>query len=187
MPNHISHLDAPLVGAFACRKLKKHAIHGIGDEKLWYNRYFRKFADLINGFPVRKQTKSIQIVDYAIKRVNNGSSMFWFPEGQRHKNPEENKTNPGKMGSGMLAHAVNALIIPAFLAGTEFAMPVGKPLTFGRRPRSINILVKYGSAVPLDDLRDLPPSKETSLQVVNRIMEHIEVLRPQAKYVNQKG
>ncbi len=186
MPNHVSHLDAPMVGAFACKKLQKHAIHGIGDEKLWYNRFFRKFAEMINGFPVRKQTKSIEIVDYAIKRVKNGSSMFWFPEGQRHKNPEENKCYPGKIGSGMLAHAVDAPIIPSFLYGTEFAMPVGKPLSFGRRPRSINILVKYGPPVPLDDLRELPPSKDTSIKVVNRIMDHIEALRPNGKYIIQK-
>ena len=64
-------------------------------------------------------------------------------------------------------------------------MPVGKPLTFGRRPRSINILVKYGPPVPLDDLRELPSSKDTSLKVVGRIMDHIEALRPKGEYVNQ--
>lgn len=187
MPNHVSHLDGPMVGAFACKKLRKHAIHGIGDEKLWYNRPFRKFADLINGFPVRKNTKSTDIVEYAIKRVENGSSMFWFPEGQRHKDPSDNRSYPGKIGSGMLAHGVDAPIIPAFIGGTEFAMPLGRPLTLGRGPRSINILVNYGKPVPLDDLRELPPSKDTSIKVVNRIMEHIENLRPNGEYRNQRS
>ncbi|MHA2253632.1 MAG: lysophospholipid acyltransferase family protein, partial [Candidatus Kariarchaeaceae archaeon] len=176
----------PIIGAFSCRRIKNHAIHGIGDEKLWYNRAFRKFADLINGFPVRKNTKDTDIVQYAIKRVEKGSSIFWFPEGQRHKNPADNKCYPGKLGSGMIAHALSVPIIPAFIYGTEFAMPVGKKLTLGRGPRSIKILVKYGPPVPLDDLRELPSSKETSQRVVNLIMDHIEELRPKGRYRMQK-
>jgi 1-acyl-sn-glycerol-3-phosphate acyltransferase len=83
-----------------------------------------------------------------------------------------------------LAHAVDAPIIPAFVTGTEYAMPVGKPLSLGRGPRSINILVRYGKPVPLDDLRQLPQSKQTSKQIVDRIMDHIEALRPNSKYTN---
>lgn len=185
MANHLSHLDAPMVGAFACRRIQNHAFHGIGDEKGWYNRSFRKFAKMLNAFPVRRGTKNIDIVKYAIQRSNKGESMLWFPEGKRHKNPSENKCYPGKLGSGMLAHGANLPVIPAFLSGTEFAMPVGQRLSMGRGPRSLKILVKYGKPVPLGDLREIPASREVSQKVIDRIMERIEKLRPKGPYRSQ--
>lgn len=185
MTNHLSHLDAPIVGAFACRRIRNNAFHGIGDEKGWHNRSFRKLAKMINVFPVRRGTKNMNIVKYAIQRSNKGESMLWFPEGKRHKNPSENKCYSGKLGSGMLAHATNVPVIPSFLSGTEFAMPVGQRLSMGRGPRSISILVKYGKAVPLGDLRDKPASREVSQKVIERIMEQIEKLRPKGPYRSQ--
>ena len=85
----------------------------------------------------------------------------------------------------MIFFTVDVPIIPSFVYGTEAAMPVGKPVTFGGKAQSINVLVKYGPPVPLDDLRALPSSKETSRNVVDRIMEHIELLRPNGKYIAQ--
>lgn len=182
MPNHVSHFDS-----FLCATRFNSAPIAIADEKLYKNKYFRIIARLYNAFPVRKGTKSTAIVEYGISRVNKGDSMLWFPEGQRHKNPSSNRCNPGKLGSGMFAHGITAPIVPVFISGAEFAMPVGKPLSMGRGPRSIKVGIKYGKPVPLDDLRELPPSKETSQKVVNRIMEHIEKLRPKGPYMVQKN
>ncbi len=181
MPNHVSHFDSFLVGTrFPTTPI------GIIDEKLFKNKLFAKIATQLNGFPVRKGTKSVAIVDYAIQRVNKGDSLLWFPEGQRHKEPWKNKLNPGKLGSGMLAHGVTAPIIPVFIEGAEFAMPVGKKLRIGKGPKSIKINVTYGKPVELDDLRDLKRSKETSQKVVDRIMQAIEDLRPKGSYKVQK-
>jgi 1-acyl-sn-glycerol-3-phosphate acyltransferase len=183
MPNHISHFDSFIAGAFLA---PRPAPIAIGDEKLFRNKYFRAFAERLNAFPVRKGTKNMKIVNYAIKRVNNGDSILWYPEGQRHKTPWENKCNAGKLGSGMLAHSTKAPIIPIYISGAEFAMPVGKRITWGRGPRSIRIIVKYGKPVYLDDLRALPASKETSKLVVDRIIQNIEELRPDTPYQIQK-
>ncbi|MCY3410732.1 MAG: 1-acyl-sn-glycerol-3-phosphate acyltransferase [Candidatus Heimdallarchaeota archaeon] len=181
MPNHVSHLDGFLVAANINRPPLV-----IADEKLMRNKYFHAFGRMMNVFPVRKGTKSTDIVEYSISRVNRGDTMMWFPEGQRHKNPSENKCNPGKLGSGMFAHSVSAPIIPAFITGAEFAMPVGKRLSTGRGPRSIEVTLTYGKPVYLDDLRSLPKSKETSRKVVDRIIEGIEELRPKGPYMVQR-
>ena len=130
---------------------------------------------------MKKDAKAIQIVDYAIKRSSK-NSLLWFPEGQRHKNPSFNGCNSGKLGSGKLAHSVKSAIVPVFIAGAEFAMPVGKKLTYGKGFHSIKILVKYGKPVYMDDLRELPASKETSQLTVDRIMECIEAMRPKGPY-----
>jgi 1-acyl-sn-glycerol-3-phosphate acyltransferase len=181
MPNHVSHFDAFLVGAYF--RTKK--VIGIADEKLFRNKFFAKLAEILNGFPVRKGTKSTKIVDYAMYRVGSGDSMLWFPEGQRNKKPELNKLMPGKLGSGKLAHGVNVPIIPAFISGAEFAMPLGRKLTIGKGPRSIRIDVTFGKPVYLDDLRELPESKETSKAAVDRIIDAIEELRPPGPYMRQ--
>lgn len=181
MPNHTSHFDAFLVGSYF-----RDTPVGIIDEKLFKNKLFKLFATSINGFPVRKGTKSLAIVEYAISRINRGDSMLWFPEGQRNKNPSSNKMMKGKLGSGMLAHKTKAPIVPIFIEGAEFAMGIGKTLSLGRGLRSIQIKIKFGEPVYLDDLRQLPSSKEASQKVVNRIMEHIEKLRPEGPYMIQK-
>ncbi len=179
MPNHVSHFDSFAVGY---PLYPKPPAHYIADEKLFKNRFFAWLAKRINVFPIRKGAKQLDVVQYAIDLVNSGSTLLWYPEGQRHKNPSENKLNPGKLGSGMIAHKVRAPIIPVFLHGPEFAMPVGKAPTWGRRPRSIEITVKYGKPVYLDDLRALPPSKEVSKMVVDRILDAIEEMRPEGPY-----
>ncbi len=183
MPNHVSHADS----FFAVPPLKRNGpFHFIADEKLFKNKIFRDYlSPLFNVFPVRKRAKALFVVDHAIKKVKEGNSLLWYPEGQRHKQPWTNKLNPGKLGSGMIAHAVDVPVIPTFIAGAEFAMPVGKSLQFGKKLRSINVLVRYGKPVYLDDLRELPAGKETSMKVVNRIMSAIEDLRPKGPYKDQ--
>jgi 1-acyl-sn-glycerol-3-phosphate acyltransferase len=184
MPNHISHSDS----AFVVPPIYKSGpFHFISDEKLFRSKPFRKLAKMMNVFPIKKKAKAMFVVEHAIKKVNEGDSLLWYPEGQRHKNPSENKCNPGKLGSGMIAHAVDVPIIPVFLAGSEFAMPIGrKPqVGFGMGFRYIDVLVRYGKPVPLDDLRQLPAGKETSQKVVDRIIEHIEALRNSNGYIDQ--
>ena len=184
MPNHISHMDSVFAVPNLYPRLSE-GIHAIADEKLFKSPFFRAFAKAFNAFPVRKGSKNLNIVKYAAKRIQNGDSMLWYPEGQRHKNPSVNHTNTGKLGSGLLAHSIDAPIIPCFLAGTEFVMPVGKGIKIGKIPRSINVLVRYGKPVYLDDLRKLPPSPEVSQEVVERIMRAIENLRPNGGYKDQ--
>lgn len=181
MPNHLSHFDSFVTGTYFPK-----APIIIADEKLYKNKIFTIIAKMYNAFPVRKGTKSIAIVEYAIDRINSGDTMMYYPEGQRHKNPEQNSLNPGKLGAGMLAHAVKAPIVPIYIYGTEFAMPVGKKLTVGRGVGTIKITVKFGKPVYLEDLRKLSPSKEVSQLTVNRIMEGIEKLRPNEPYKVQR-
>ncbi len=182
MPNHISHADSyfAVMNLYPCQPF-----HAIADEKLFKSPFFKQFAKAFNAFPVRKGSKNLNIVKYAAKRINNGDSLLWYPEGQRHKTPEDNHTYPGKLGSGLLAHSIDAPIVPCFLAGTEYVMPVGRGIKIGKKPRSINILIRYGKPINLDDLRELPPSPKTSQMIVDRIMEGIEALRPKGGYVDQ--
>lgn len=174
MPNHVSHLDS---FAVAIPLYPKRPIHFIADEKLFKNPIFRRLAPHVNVFPVRKGAKQVGIVKYSEKIVRRGGTLLWYPEGQRHKQPWLNKCNPGKIGSGWLAIETKVPIIPVFLRGPEKAMPVGKSINWGRRFRSIEIFVKYGKPVYLDDLRQLPPSKEVAQEAVNRIINSIEALR----------
>lgn len=181
MPNHVSHADS----FFAISPLWKKTFHFIGDEKLFKSRFFRVLAGIFNVFPVRKKAKSVKIVEYAIARVNNGDNLLWYPEGARNKNPSDNICREGKIGSGMIAHQVDAAIIPVFLSGVEFTMPMRKGWSFGKRFHSIDVLVRYGKPVYMDDLRKLEACKETSRKVVDRIINSIDKLRPKGPYLDQ--
>ncbi len=174
MPNHLSHLDsvAALIPLYP-----KIPVHFIADEKLFTVPWFRAMASRLNVFPVRKKAKQLKVVNYSIDLVNRGSSLLWYPEGQRNKDPKHYKLNPGKVGSGWIAQQTRAPIIPVYLKNTDKAMPLGKAVTWGKGLRSIEILVKYGPPVYLDDLRKLPPSKEVSKEAVDRIMQSIQSLK----------
>ena len=87
------------------------AMHFIADEKLFKSKYFRWLAKMFNAFPVRKQSKNLNVVKYVINRVNAGDGIIWYPEGQRHKNPSINSTNPGKLGSGMPSKIFGTLMV----------------------------------------------------------------------------
>ncbi|MCY3414365.1 MAG: 1-acyl-sn-glycerol-3-phosphate acyltransferase [Candidatus Heimdallarchaeota archaeon] len=183
MPNHVSHADSFFAISHLWRLVNN--FHFIADEKLFKNKWFRILASMFNVFPVRKGAKSTKIVEYAIARVNNGDNLLWYPEGQRHKNPSDNKCNTGKLGSGMLAHRAEVPIIPVFLYGPEFVMPVGRGVTYGKKIRSLDILIRYGKPIYLEDLRALPSGKETSEKVVKRIIDAIEEMRPKGPYLDQ--
>ena len=182
MGNHISHADSYFVISPLWRVKP---FHFIADEKLFKSRWFRIIAGFFNVFPVRKGMKSMKIVDYAVARVANEDNLLWYPEGSRQKNPSKNVLKPGKLGSGMIAHKTEIPIVPFFLYGPEFAMPVGRTFWFGKRPHTIDVLVKYGKPIYLDDLRAEEESKETSSKILDRIMDSIEALRPSGPYYDQ--
>ena len=178
--NHLSHFDS---FAISFPLFPKQPFHYIADEKLFRNKYFSWFALNMNVFPVRKGSKQLSIVNHAAFIVSKGATLLWYVEGQRHKQPWLNKTNQGKIGTGILALKVKVPIIPVFVSGTEFAMPVGKTIGWGKRPRSIPITIKFGKPVQLDDLRKQGNSKNASKVALARILASIESLRPKGPYI----
>jgi 1-acyl-sn-glycerol-3-phosphate acyltransferase len=172
MANHLSHMDAFLVGIAAFPRFYKPFFYP-ADTKLWRLPLFRPILHGMNCIPIFKGSKRIDVVKYSIMIVNNGGSIAYFPEGARSK---DGNLQLGKLGAGWLAHATCALVIPCAIKNTDRAMPVGKPLTLGGGPRRITLKVKFGPPMDLRFLYRLQSSKETSQKISDYIMTEIAKL-----------
>lgn len=88
--------------------------------------------------------------------------VIYFPEGTRSK---DGTIGEGKPGAGMLPYETRATVIPVRIENVDKLPAIG-----------LHLKVTYGKPIYLDDLYDLPKSKETSKMIVDRIMDEIKKL-----------
>ncbi len=96
-----------------------------------------------------------------IKKALNQGMVIYFPEGTRSKDG----IGEGKPGAGMLPYETRATVIPVKIEN------INKLPAFG-----LKLKVTYGKPIYLEDLYNLPQSKETSKIIVDRIMDEIKKL-----------
>ncbi len=174
MANHLSHLDSFLIG-YAVFWRNPRPLFYPADAKLWKLPLFRPILVGMNTIPIFKGKKDINTIKFAIKVVNSGNGMLYYPEGARRKKPYP-PLQPGRLGAGWIAHATRAPIIPCFIKNVEKAMPVGKGFRLGGGPRRITLIVKFGKPLDLRKYYKSPESKETSIKIVEEIMTAIQRL-----------
>lgn len=100
-------------------------------------------------------------VNLTIEALKRGL-VIYFPEGTRTK---DGSIGEGKAGAGMLPYETRATVVPVRIENVDKLPNIG-----------LNLKVTYGKPVYLDDLYDLPKSKETSKMIVDRIMTDIKNL-----------
>ncbi len=135
--NHISNLD-PIVLGVACRQ----ELNFMAKEELFKNPCFGWILRKVNAFPLKRKGADISAIRMAMKRVNSGGALLIFPEGGRS---EDGKLGAGHEGVGFLASKLNVPVIPAFIQGTEKALPKGAAFV---RPTKIS--VRFGKQIPLE-------------------------------------
>ena len=144
---------------------------------LWPRRYLRFMAKselfwgpvgpLIKaggGFPVRRGEGDIEAMRTAITLARDGHAVVMFPEGtRRQKGLRKKHAARPHTGAARIALEAGVPLVPAAIAGT------------GRLSRLERLRVRYGGALPLDDLR----GKEVSIaakEATDRLMAEIERL-----------
>lgn len=145
--NHLSLLD-PVVLAVSCpRKLNFIARHD-----LFRNPLFSGLISNVGAFAVKRGSPDISALKEGIKRVVSGGGLLIFPEGGRQRdtpNPKPHK------GIGFIAAKTGAWVIPAFISGTDKALPVGAKFI-----RLAKISVHFGkristeAALPYEEIAD---------------------------------
>jgi 1-acyl-sn-glycerol-3-phosphate acyltransferase len=135
--NHVSYLD-PIVLGVAC----KQDLHFMAKEELFRNHFFGWLLRKVNAFPLKRKGADLSAIRTAIKRVNAGGVLLVFPEGTRSTDGE---LGAGHEGVGFLADKLNVPVIPAFIKGTDKAMP--KKAAF-IRPAKIS--VRFGEQIRLE-------------------------------------
>ena len=99
-----------------------------------------------------------------------GESILLFPEGTRSK---DGTLGRGKVGVGKIVHDARPVVVPAYVEGFDRILSRGKlvPAT------GIHSYLVFGEPLPMDDLFDGEPGRETSQAIVDRVMVAIEELR----------
>ena len=151
--NHVSYLDPIAVGIACQRKLNYMA-----KEELFRHRLFAGFFFRINVFPVKRDSADLSSLKEAMHRVRVGGALVLFPGGSRKF---DSKPYPG---IGFLAAKLNVPVIPAFVKGTEKALPVGAKFI-----RLTNISVCFGKQISIE--RRMPYQ-----DIAHHIMDNIRHL-----------
>jgi len=152
--NHLSFLDPVVMGIASPRKLSYMA-----RDSLFRNFWFGLLIRLYNAFPVRRGSPDRGALKDAQDRLARGQGLLMFPEGSRSA---DFRGNP-KAGVGFLACRMQVPVIPAFIQGTDKALPKG-----GRWLRRFPITVFLGSPLYF---RPGVSYEDFSRQVISRIYE----------------
>jgi 1-acyl-sn-glycerol-3-phosphate acyltransferase len=126
--NHTSYMDPVVIGVASSRKLNYLAKH-----ELFCNPFCKWLLSTICVFPIKRDAVDLSALKEAMRRVKNGRALVVFPEGSRRSDDAPREPQPG---IGFLAAKLNVPVIPAFVKGTEIALPKG---TKSLRPAKISV------------------------------------------------
>lgn len=166
-PNHISHLDPPLVSACSPRRP-----HVMAKQELFKNGLFSKYIRGLGAFPVDRGKADRKAIRHAIKMLESDAPLLIFPEGTRSKTGE---LGAAEIGLGMIAHATKAPIIPVYLKGTDQAFSAMNP-----KFAVVQIEIHYGAPLQLDEEYAGRGDRATIEAIGSKTMQAIAALRDAA-------
>lgn len=136
--NHFSYLD-PIAVGIACPR----SVSFMAKDTLFDYRLLSFWLRAVDVIPVKRGSPDLSAIRTALKNAKSGKGLALFPEGTR-RNKENAFINP-EAGVGFLADKLNVPVIPAFVSGTEIALPRGvKSLRFAK------IRVKFGKEILIE-------------------------------------
>jgi 1-acyl-sn-glycerol-3-phosphate acyltransferase len=159
--NHASHLD-PLVIGSAIRKRQATFIAKRGLFKIpLIGAFVKTFS-----FPVDRDAPQPSTIKEAVRRLKNGELIVMFPEGGRSR---DGRLLDAKRGAGMIAAMSKAVIVPAFIDGTDKALPAG-----ARYIKLSKIKVFFGNPI---EIKGAETGKDSQEKIGGDIMEAIKNLK----------
>lgn len=132
--NHVSHVDPVVVGVACPRELSYMARHD-----LFFSRFLGWLLYNCHSFPVKRNSPDLSALKEAMRRVKRGRGLVIFPEGTRGTEGIPGEPQPG---IGFLAAKLGVPVVPAFIKGTETALPKG-----AHRLRPSKIRVSFGGQI----------------------------------------
>lgn len=123
--NHLSYLDPIVLSVASPRILSFMAKKELFSE---HGKIFKWLITALNAFPLERGTADLKAIRFAINKLKSGHCLIVFPEGTRGssgavKNPQA--------GVSMLAAKADVPVVPAFIIGSDKALPAkSKKVTF---------------------------------------------------------
>lgn len=167
--NHASYLDPPALAVASPRQ-----VYFLAKEGLFVGLFGRLIAKL-HAFPIKGQPGELIALRRAIKELRSGKALLVFPEGRRTADGELAEPRPGV---GFLATRANVPIVPAFIEGSNRALPV-----HGKFIRPVKIKVYFGRPFFPEAAVELN-REEFYQKLAARTMEEIARLKDEAIHGN---
>lgn len=118
----------------------------------------------VGSFPVRRGESDVEAIESAMRVCREGKVMAMFPEGtRRHKGLRKKHEPRPHMGAARIALGAGVPLVPAALRGLD------------RLSRLAPQRVRFGAAIPLDDLHGLS-SEEAAAEATRRLWTEITQL-----------
>ncbi|SKC83377.1 lysophospholipid acyltransferase family protein [Maledivibacter halophilus] len=115
--NHLSNAD----GVILNKLLKDNDVAFIAGVKLSKNIVTNLVLETVNTIQITPNTADKQAIKRAINHLNNGGSLFIFPEGTRSRT---GSMIPAKKGFLLIAKMAKADLVPMGIEGTEKLLPI---------------------------------------------------------------
>jgi 1-acyl-sn-glycerol-3-phosphate acyltransferase len=154
--NHASFLDPLALGAACPRGLSYMARHDLFSRPI-----LRWWLLHVHAFAVKRESADLSAIKEAMKCLRRGTGLLLFPEGTRQSGGQVAKV---QAGIGFLAAKLDVPVIPAFVEGTERAMPKGAKFL-----KPVKITVHFGQQIFIE--RGMPYQ-----EIAQHIMGHIRHL-----------
>jgi len=151
--NHVSNLDPLILGLTFRRRISY-----LAKDTLFKNKIFAWILYHVSAFPIKRNTSDFGALRESLRRLEHGSLVV-FPEGTR-------KSNEPQQGIGFLAVKSKVPVIPAYISGSDQAMPAG-----AKWPKRAPVKVIFGEPVYFSG------SSKDYEQISASLMQQIESLK----------
>lgn len=173
-PNHASYLDIfALCSALPQDVLNKTQVaawSGIA----FHNPFNTFMSRLVHAFPIEAKKSLISSLALGAGVLKKGSSLIWFPEGERTLDGKLLKFKPG---IGMLLEKFEDVeVVPVYLDGTREALPPG-----ALWPKFEKITVVFGDPISPRELLKEGEGKTSAEQIANAIHDEVAALKPNSR------
>ena len=157
-PNHKSFYDSFFVALATPREVRFMA-----KQELFEGRSARLLS-MLGAFPVKRGEADPEALETARMVLRDGGVLALFPEGTRHRDPDELRAP--RRGAGRLAIEAGAPIVPCAIGGTE------RLFFAGFLPRPVRVQVAFAAPIPAIDLEATPEAAADLIE--NQVWPEVE-------------
>jgi 1-acyl-sn-glycerol-3-phosphate acyltransferase len=178
--NHVSYLDIPILACALGRPADF-----MGKRELFHHPVMGWIYRRLGGFPIRRGGVTKEALSEAARRLKAGRVVVIYPEGQINWT---GKLLPPKPGLGVIVARTGVPVLPAYVTGTDEAMPKG---SWWIRPKRVT--VRLGPPLRFSPPASTSPESNHDtgengnqerayyMEISHKVMAAIEQLRRQSQ------